>query len=195
MSETITAWENVCRDFSWLGRIDPRVVQGILTLLAALVASATAIYIAKWVYPQQKNIDRRNEVFNEKREAYRKFLTAMNSLYTAVLDKDKAGALTRMLDLHAVASDMACFASPEVAVFARDYLDKVQKFRSIAFALTPEGKLKSQKEWSKAKAEAEQARVKVIAAIRMDLFEGSAIETQSVVAAFFPKSYKGEESK
>lgn len=61
--EVMTACENVCRDFGWVTSVDPRIWQGSLTLLAAVIASCTALYIATRVYIGQKKTDRRLEIF------------------------------------------------------------------------------------------------------------------------------------
>ena len=52
MSEAITACENICRDFAWLGEWVP-----------ALIASVTALLLGLVVYPQQKRFDRRLEIY------------------------------------------------------------------------------------------------------------------------------------
>ena len=62
MSETITICENVCRDFFWTHLGDPRVVQGMLTVVAASIGAFVAIYIARNIYPIQKTIDRDERV-------------------------------------------------------------------------------------------------------------------------------------
>jgi hypothetical protein len=49
---------------------DPRIIQGILTLLAALLGSCTALWIAYRAYPNQKDKDRDLEVRRERRKAY-----------------------------------------------------------------------------------------------------------------------------
>lgn len=58
----------------WLTALDPKAVQGLFTLVGVLVASGTALYIALWVYPEQKEIDRRNELRRERRSLYGAFL-------------------------------------------------------------------------------------------------------------------------
>lgn len=77
-AEVMTVCENMCRDFWWLVPSDPRVIQGLLTVLAAGVASGTAIYIAKWVYPKQKETDHALEWRAEKRKLFREFLSQVD---------------------------------------------------------------------------------------------------------------------
>ncbi|WP_442773316.1 hypothetical protein [Paenirhodobacter enshiensis] len=55
---------------------DPRVVQGFLTFLAALVAAGSALIVAFFAYPAQKNKDRGNEIMRERRDTYRALASA-----------------------------------------------------------------------------------------------------------------------
>lgn len=76
--EVMTACENVCRDFGWILSADPRIVQGVLTLGAALVTAGVALHIAKHVYPVQKNKDRDIKIDEEKRIVFRDFLKSVD---------------------------------------------------------------------------------------------------------------------
>ncbi|KEO57442.1 hypothetical protein [Thioclava indica] len=59
----------------WLKELDPRVLQGSLTVLAAVIASGTALWIAYVAYPRQKRFDRVNDWNRDKRESYGQFLS------------------------------------------------------------------------------------------------------------------------
>ncbi|MFT5341346.1 MAG: hypothetical protein ACI9BH_000556 [Paracoccaceae bacterium] len=78
--ETITACENVCRDFYWLESYVP-----------TLIAAVTALVIAFAAYPWQKKKDWDNELRREQREAYRDFIEAWLKLEMElnVLGSDK----------------------------------------------------------------------------------------------------------
>lgn len=76
--EVITACENVCGDFGWLVPDDPRIIQGFLTVVAAIIASCTAIYIAQVVYPKQKEKDHALDWRAEKRALFRQFLSQVD---------------------------------------------------------------------------------------------------------------------
>jgi len=67
VSETITACENICRDFFWLRDAWP-------WLGPSLIASATALLIAFRAYAWQKSKDRAVELRREQRQAYREFI-------------------------------------------------------------------------------------------------------------------------
>lgn len=71
--ETITACENICRDFSWLGEWMP-----------AAIAASTALLIAFVAYPWQKRKDRELQKESERREVYRLFWEATNEHFTNV---------------------------------------------------------------------------------------------------------------
>jgi len=64
----------------------PQITQGLLTLLAALVASGTAFAISSRIYKQQKRVDDANSLRRERRETYVKFAEAC-SAYTAALNQ------------------------------------------------------------------------------------------------------------
>lgn len=64
MSETITACENVCRDFAWVTSI----ISGLVSF-APLIAIASAVLVYYW----QRKADREAELRREQREAYREF--------------------------------------------------------------------------------------------------------------------------
>ncbi|PJE30304.1 hypothetical protein SAMN06297129_0835 [Pseudooceanicola antarcticus] len=67
MGEAITVCESICRDFSLIWFLEPKPFQALLTLLAALIASLTALYIAICVYPRQKSLDQKLEAAREAR--------------------------------------------------------------------------------------------------------------------------------
>ncbi|SMO58728.1 hypothetical protein SAMN06265173_106154 [Thalassovita litoralis] len=169
------------------------MLQGLLTVLAAIIASVTALYVAKRVYPEQKRIDHANDMLKEKREAYRKFLGGMNAVFTAIVQTDFEKAKLNTHELHALGSDFLCFASPEVAASARHYLDCMQDYRQKRFKKV-NGSLVSWKDEGvqQAKKATERARANTISAIRSDLlgFENSG--NDQAVSAFFPNSYEGD---
>lgn len=68
--ETITACENVCRDFSWLNIFGPWVGP-------ATIAAITALIIAFIAYPWQKQKDRDLQILAEKRKLYAEFLNSL----------------------------------------------------------------------------------------------------------------------
>lgn len=78
--EVISACENVCRDFSWVFLSDPRILQGICTLLAAGIAGGIALYIAIKVYPKQKEVDRQHQIKLEQRKAYEELVQLLHDM-------------------------------------------------------------------------------------------------------------------
>lgn len=82
--EVMTACENVCRDFSWLWAIDARVWQGLLTIVAAVIASGTALHIAVRVYPRQKKVDQILQIELEQRTVYKEIVASVNALTESI---------------------------------------------------------------------------------------------------------------
>jgi hypothetical protein len=121
---------------------DPNVIRGALTLVAAMLASSTALYIALFVYPQQKEIDRRFEIRKEQREAYRKFLrasTEMRSQLVSVTDTEDYIEFfknLRALQLHArqhtdMLNDLFVLASQEVLEAATTLNFGIQRYGDL----------------------------------------------------------------
>ncbi len=79
----ITACENVCRDFSWLGSFSDWG--------PAMLASATALVIAFKAYPQQKNEDRKLQIALEQRKAYEELVMLFTESRLTFSDIDYKG--------------------------------------------------------------------------------------------------------
>jgi hypothetical protein len=67
----------------WLASQDPRIVQGTLSLLTALIPSGTALYIAVFVYSRQKGLDARIRLAEE----IRKTCAELAELCSSVIDE------------------------------------------------------------------------------------------------------------
>ena len=67
----------------WLASLDPRIVQGSLSLLTALIASGTALFIAVFVYSKQKNLDARIRLAEE----IRRTCAELAELCSSVIDE------------------------------------------------------------------------------------------------------------
>ncbi|WP_294925239.1 hypothetical protein [uncultured Paracoccus sp.] len=62
-----------------------------MSVIAAIIAASTAIFIAVVIYPWQKQIDRDNEIAREKRALYWKvseLISSTNRLYDMVLSQE-----------------------------------------------------------------------------------------------------------
>jgi len=117
--EVMTACENICRDFWWITVVDPRIWQGLLTVVAAGIASVTALHIAKSVYSEQKKIDRRIQKEHERREIYRGFWEVTNRHFSVVhqasIVKDLDGINESHLELISRASGIVLYAEVEIS--------------------------------------------------------------------------------
>lgn len=87
--ETITACENICRDFSWLGEWMP-----------ALIAASVALLIAFGAYPWQKKKDRENELKREQREQYRAFIPEWHFVEEMLIELQSTNGLTSKNAIH-----------------------------------------------------------------------------------------------
>ncbi|WP_417700519.1 hypothetical protein [Pseudophaeobacter sp.] len=74
--EVMTACENVCRDFGWVGDFSDWG--------PTLLASATAFIIAFYAYPWQKERDRKLQIALEQRVAYKEVFDLIYDLQKAV---------------------------------------------------------------------------------------------------------------
>ncbi len=74
----ITACENVCRDFHWLGSFSDWG--------PTLLASATALIIAFKAYPWQKGEDRKLQIGLEQRKAYEGLVKQFTEVKQALVD-------------------------------------------------------------------------------------------------------------
>lgn len=111
----ITACENVCRDFYWLASFDPRVVQGLFTFTAALIASFTALHIAKKVYPIQKDKDRDIKIDEEKRSVYRDYLKSVDLIVNQRLYESQNDKLKAFADCKSALNEVLIFADQKTA--------------------------------------------------------------------------------
>jgi hypothetical protein len=114
-AETITAWENMRNDFGWMLSLDPRVVQGLLTFLSAATAAAVALYIARTIYPIQKDKDREIKIDEEKRLVYRDFLKNINGLINQRLLDEQAEKLRAVEVVKAALNEVLVFADKDTA--------------------------------------------------------------------------------
>lgn len=104
MGETITVCESICRDFSLIWFADPKVWQAGFTLLAAIVASGSALWIAYKVYPVQKEKDRQLQIRAKRRQAYLSSISGWIDLTREMAgwdgaDPRKSGDFIRSIDL------------------------------------------------------------------------------------------------
>ena len=112
----MTACENVCRDFSWMG-------SALLAFLPAIVVSFTALFIAIKLYPKQKKLDRNLQVEAEKRRAVSKLIAALDELIVKVNSANAVG-------IEKVSYFPSEFASLEAAIAVaklHDLADLAQK--------------------------------------------------------------------
>ncbi|WP_170474748.1 hypothetical protein [Ruegeria arenilitoris] len=86
-AEVISACENVRRDFNWLVLSDPKVLQGALTVLAAMIAASTALYIALKIYPIQKQKDKDLQIQAETRSVYAETIAVLGAYFGLVCRK------------------------------------------------------------------------------------------------------------
>ncbi|WP_170589399.1 hypothetical protein [Ruegeria arenilitoris] len=174
---------------SWLSSLDAKVLQGLLTLAAAASASITALVVAFFAYPWQRQRDHEFELRREQRTSYREFLGVMNRLFTAIIRQDDEEASREQMHLHQVASEFLCFSSKESAVAARDYINAVQKYRKATFQ---KSKLKQNDAdtWRKERRQAREdcviARRKMLCKMRADLTGEDASFSEGIMRAHFP---------
>ncbi len=114
-AETITAWDNISRDFSWMTNLDPRVIQGLLTFLSAATAALVALHIARKIYPIQKDKDRDIKIDEEKRVVYRDFLKNIDGMLNQRLLDTQAAKLKMIAKVKASLNEVSVFANKETA--------------------------------------------------------------------------------
>ena len=75
VSETITACENICRDFSWFGSVSDWI---------PFFASLVVVCGGLWGYRIQKRLERLETFHSAKRENYHRFLASYSECINAV---------------------------------------------------------------------------------------------------------------
>ncbi|CUH88167.1 hypothetical protein PH5382_02099 [Phaeobacter sp. CECT 5382] len=86
--EVMRACENVCRDFSWLGKFSDWG--------PALLASSVALIIAFYAYPWQKERDRKLQIQLEQRGVYRDLIFPLHDVRFAL---ENLGSFSDFADL------------------------------------------------------------------------------------------------
>lgn len=118
--------------------IDPRIVQGLLTLVAAFIASITALIVAFAAYPRQKKIDRFSEALKERREIYREFICAVEAAEHSLLLYVATEAGEKLLasdEATSIALGKIYVSSPDAAAsLARETHSKLYKWIQAAVA-------------------------------------------------------------
>lgn len=109
------------------------------TLVASLVASATAVGVALVVYPYQKDLDRKQQHKNEKRAAYRQFAQQANSFFgrAALANKssDVDAHTEHYLRVIAASAELVIYAPKEVIVACQEYAMVVFEYSELLGAI------------------------------------------------------------
>ena len=115
MGETITVCESICRDFSWFWSLDPSIIQGLLTVAAAAIGAGVALYIAKKVYPIQKEKDREIKIDEEKRQVYRDYLRSIDLVINSRLYDGTTDKVDVLLGCKSALNEVHLFSSEKTA--------------------------------------------------------------------------------
>jgi hypothetical protein len=109
------------------------------TLAAAIAGSSTAIFIALWVYPEQKRRDRESEIMRERRLLYRDYASAFKDLYFSQPFQNDVGRKFEFADIgekeqrfYAV-RDAMYIVAPDVVVSSIQLHDETVRKWLIAF--------------------------------------------------------------
>ncbi|MBO9428954.1 hypothetical protein [Sulfitobacter sp. R18_1] len=113
--EMISAGQNLREDYLWLANLDPAIIQGLLTLLSASVAALVALYIAKKIYPIQKDKDREIKIDEEKRAVYRDFLKNIDGLLNQRLLDTQVEKMRAINRVKASLNEVSIFAHKDTA--------------------------------------------------------------------------------
>jgi len=128
LSETITACESICRDFHWFWDLDPSIVQGLLTVGAASIGAAVALYIAKSVYPLQKEKDRDIKIDEEKRLVYRDYLKNIELIVNSRHYGEVADRVDAILKCKSALNEVLIFSNKQTAKKMWDLYFKASAF-------------------------------------------------------------------
>lgn len=111
---------------------DPRIIQGVLTMLAALVASGSALFIAYFIYPKQKEVDKRNDLAAEHRVVYKEFSRSYEDFVSIVRTGKELGddSVIKFRELR-ISTHILSFTAPSNVVNAA--ADVVNALADLAF--------------------------------------------------------------
>lgn len=115
--------------------IDPRVLQGLLTLLASAVAAGAALWIAYFAYPRQKKIDRRYAIQAESRASYAKFSSEISELFRCVEKNELSDFLKNAGKCRGLYANVLMFAPTSTAEACRDVFNSVNSLHNMKRAL------------------------------------------------------------
>lgn len=153
----------------------------ILSLLAALVASGTALWIACRVYPVQKSADRRIKIAEEKAAVYRGFFESADDYNEASKafwrGKSVSDFQKHFAELNKAQNALLLYAPPEVIAEGQAYVRELHRYR---YAVRQEVEKipfpRNMEAIGRAAAfhKVNDARNRTVIAARVDLFDCSA---------------------
>ena len=110
--ETITACENICRDFSWLG---------LLSDWVPFFSAVIVVIGGTFAYRGQKKVDRNERQHEEKRLAYAAFLAAHSEYVMDVhASEDGTSGKSELTKMVSAASLVTMYAPIEVSDLVRE---------------------------------------------------------------------------
>lgn len=120
--ETITACENVCRDFSWMAPLAP-----------AFITAGAALLIAFGAYPWQKKRDRDLKIAEEKRLAYQHFFEAAETFFarlrTAAFNERASLPDNEFGRLEAAKAELAFRCGEDAVAACADFAQHLKDYR------------------------------------------------------------------
>jgi hypothetical protein len=189
--ETITACENVCRDFSWLKPYAPAFIAGVTALLIAFVA-----------YPWQKQKDRKLKEHSEKLAAYQRFVRSLTEHHSLIANSIYLGEDGGISDAYpsvvAASYELIFYAPPDVIAACQQYLEKLLSYQTFAL-----GHLGSERHQISSKdhptgreafVPSQMARRAAILTIRKDIANEAEAVSEKAIRAFFTMTPDEEKS-
>lgn len=174
------------------------------SLVAAAIASGTALWVAYRVYPFHKEQDRQLQLLSERRAAYKEFFDIASdyraALQTAFFASDPASAVLQQgskeyADICKAQETLAGYASKEVLEQCFRYVDCLHIYRGhLNHDLNHKRlsyKAAQVEDLQEAYRYLQEARVRAIALARSDVFACSLEDAQADLSGIFDLEDKG----
>ena len=163
-------------------------------VVAALIASSTAVLFAFFAYAWQKRKDRAHQLAQEKREAYRRFLEESTSFFTRVAlatkVEDSSTLQEHYLRVVAVSADLIIYAPTEVIGSCQKYAEKLFEYseRLGRARRLPGYDTEGEMDHRSIYPEVKRLRKQAFLSIRRDLTGVNQRKSEKAVDAFFIKT-------
>jgi hypothetical protein len=158
------------------------------TFAAASIASCTALFIALYAYPLQKDEDRKLQLHSEKRAVYTAVLSSFNSWFAALARNQQDSAKERYFDFVGEVMRLQLYGNRAVLYKARALIDIAKKYRDMRLSQNKADDVSAEmrRQRSELFVQVKAERTAFIATCRSDLMIEDFSTSKEIIGAFAP---------